>query len=249
MTSKKTVLIYKDRGVGPLSFKETLLSLRACLPSTYQVNSVDATAIIKGDVLDDAALFVLPGGRDVPYHEDLAGAGNDKLHHFVHNGGGFLGICAGAYYGAGEVLFENGHPLEVKGTRELCFFPGLAEGPLYGLGRYRYGSEETGKASLIRVQGRNLHIYYNGGCYFQDAHLFEPTIGVLGTYEDASDHPLAAIIECQVGKGTVILSGVHLDYRPQCVKNQVPDELVNLLERSDTARLKLFTELLYKVLA
>lgn len=249
MTSKKTVLIYKDRGVGPLSFKETLLTLRACLPRTYQVNSVDAEAIIKGDVFDSAALFVLPGGRDVPYHEDLAGAGNDKLRLFVENGGGFLGICAGAYFGAGEVLFENGHPLEVKGTRELGFFPGLAEGPLYGLGRYRYGSEETGKASLINIQGRNLHIYYNGGCFFHDAHLFEPTVKVLGTFQDASDQPLAAIIECKIGKGTVILSGVHLDYRPQSVKNHVPDELIELLEKSDTTRLKLFTELLSKVLA
>ncbi|MDP1835800.1 MAG: BPL-N domain-containing protein [Chlamydiales bacterium] len=249
MTSKKYVLIYKDRGVGPLSFKETLLSLRACLPSTYQVNSVNAAAVIQGDVFDDAALFVLPGGRDVPYHEDLAGAGNNNLRHFVNSGGGFLGICAGAYFGAGEVLFENGHPLEVKGTRELAFFPGLAEGPVYGLGRYRYDSEESGKAALVNIQGQTLHIYYNGGCSFRDVHLFEPSINVLGSYQDAGDKPLAAIIQCQVGKGTVILSGVHLDYRPQCVKNQVPDELVELLEKSDASRIKLLTELLSKVLA
>lgn len=50
---------------------------------------------------------------------------------FVHSGGSYLGLCAGAYFGCSRVVFEPGTPLEVVGDRELAFFPGIARGAAF----------------------------------------------------------------------------------------------------------------------
>ncbi len=233
---QSAVLVYKGRGVGPLSFRDTVMTLRRSLPPHYRVNSVTAAQVIDGDIFHDAALFVLPGGRDVPYHEDLSGHGNDNLRAFVEAGGGFLGICAGAYYGATTITFERGQPLEVTGERELGFFPGLAEGPVYGLGRFRYDTEEGAHPSLIRFGDVEFRAYYNGGCTFVNAEGIAPHVEVLGYYQDAADQPLPAIVGCRIGRGYVVLTGVHVDYRPESIKALVPAETYALLTAADDIR-------------
>ena len=50
---------------------------------------------------------------------------------YVHGGGRYLGLCAGAYYACNRVEFEQGSPMEVQGDRELQFFPGIARGAAY----------------------------------------------------------------------------------------------------------------------
>jgi len=47
--------------------------------------------------------------------------------------GSFLGICAGGYYGSKFVEYQMGKVDEIKGERELEFFPGIARGPVFGV--------------------------------------------------------------------------------------------------------------------
>ena len=42
-----------------------------------------------------------------------------------------MGLCAGGYFGAREVQFEMGTPLQVHGQRDLGFFPGVARGAVF----------------------------------------------------------------------------------------------------------------------
>ena len=49
---------------------------------------------------------------------------------FVHDGGGYLGFCAGAYYACERVLFEPGTVQAVVGSRELKLFRGVACGSI-----------------------------------------------------------------------------------------------------------------------
>ncbi len=42
-----------------------------------------------------------------------------RIRDFVSEGGRYLGICAGAYFGSKEVRFDVGGPMEVKGDRDL----------------------------------------------------------------------------------------------------------------------------------
>lgn len=191
-------LIYDDEGVS-VSLQPAVF--RHFLGAT----SLSAKELIKGDWKAD--VLVMPGGRDRPYHAALAGEGNRIIKKFVENGGTYYGICAGAYYGCRIVDFERGHPLEVVEERELCFFNGSAIGSAYGLGLFSYNSRKGAKWANIQTKNGLERVFFHGGPYF--AGDFS-NVKVLGTYADLPGTP-PAIIECTVGKGRAILSGVHVE--------------------------------------
>jgi glutamine amidotransferase-like uncharacterized protein len=92
----------------------------------------------------------MPGGRDLPYVKKLQGQGNRNISDFVRNGGSYLGICAGAYYGCSLVQFAQGDSLlEVVGPRELAFFPGISQGPVFA--GFDYASCAGAKAADIHL--------------------------------------------------------------------------------------------------
>lgn len=174
---------------------------------------ITAASIIEGG-LKKVSLFIMPGGRDRPYHAALKGIGNAQIRAFVENGGTYLGICAGAYYGCKRVEFDRGYPLEVCEERELAFFPGTAVGPAYGKGTFAYDSEKGARVAKIGTANGTFHSYYNGGCFFEGDYSH---VRILARYLDLPGTP-PAIIECSIGKGKAILSGVHLEtlcHRPE----------------------------------
>lgn len=202
------IKIYRDRGVGKLFLPQLLAEL-----SSWQTAFISSHAIRHTSWEADTDLLIFPGGRDVPYQAALQGEGNRKIRAFVEQGGSFLGICAGAYYGCGSVEFDKGGELEVAGDRELAFFRGVGRGPAYGPGTYVYGSEAGARAALISDErgGEVMRSYYNGGCYFDEV-ASHPDVEVLSRYLDLEGEP-PAIIKIPVGRGVAILSGVHLETR------------------------------------
>lgn len=199
------IKVYDDEGVVKAPLKTLLFEL-----SDWKRETISAKEILETDWEQDTRLLIFPGGRDVPYHEALKGAGNRRIQEFVEKGGSFLGICAGAYYGCSLVEFDKGGELEVTGQRELGFFPGTAIGPAYGPGTFHYDSEKGSKASLISTtDGRAFRAYYNGGCYFENAERFHE-IEVLSYYLEIPGTP-AAVICAPRGKGKAILTGVHFE--------------------------------------
>lgn len=209
----KEILLYTDDGAGSLSIKQTYQALIAeQIHKTYSVRKILRDHLIDQAWEKSTALIIMPGGRDIPYHNALKGSGNKRIRKYVEEGGKYLGICAGAYYGCAQILFEKGHPLEVTGTRELAFFPGTAEGPAYGPGTFSYSSDRGARIAQLQepLSGRSSSAYFNGGCLFQNAQN-TPLTTILSTYQDISTHP-AAIIACEVGKGLAVLSGVHPEY-------------------------------------
>lgn len=167
---------------------------------------ISARSIIEGG-LKGISLFIMPGGRDRPYHAALKGEGNAQIRSFVENGGTYLGICAGAYYGCRRVEFDQGFPLEVCEERELSFFPGKAVGPAYGKGTFEYESEKGARLARIQTPTGIFQTYYNGGCFFEGDLTH---VKILARYLDLPGHP-PAIIECSIGQGKAILSGVHIE--------------------------------------
>lgn len=194
-------------------------------------------------------LFILPGGRDIPYHEALKGEANQRIKKFVENGGAFLGICAGAYYGCQAVEFNRGNELEVLGSRELAFFPGIARGPVYGPESFRYHSEFGAKATLISNSFENstLRSYYNGGCYFVDAERY-PHIQVISKYLEVETQP-AAIIEIPIGKGKVLLSGVHIEIGTSHPPIALKEEMHQALLPFELERKRFFQQMLHRLLS
>lgn len=232
------VIVYADEGVSPLFLKETIYTFKEFFPS---VTTITQKQLAEDSWEQKSSLFIIPGGRDVPYDRKLRQREINRINRFVKEGGSFLGICAGAYFASKEVIFERGTPLEVNEKRSLQFFPGSAIGTLYPLRTFAYNSESGAHAAKISFQRKTLYLYYNGGCMFHLAETF-PAVTVLGRYKDIDNQ--AAIIHCRVGRGNALLSGVHFEVRPHVLKGEVQEEIIYKLDAFNKERKSLILSLL-----
>lgn len=209
------VLVYTDGGLGAseacvtMAIRELRRALSwlnakkgAAEDAVVTVERTDAASIVGGELERSCRLLVMPGGRDLPYCSLLNGRANEKIRSFVKEGGGYLGLCAGGYYGASRVEFSVGDPvMEVVGPRELNFYPGVARGPVFP--GFRYDSNAGALACSVRLKkssgtfqtvtselSSSLSVFYNGGCYFTEGICADATaedlvrnVDVLATYE------------------------------------------------------------------
>jgi len=213
------------------SLKRTVDDLK--LP--FKVRCTDKQELSGSKWSSSCKLLVMPGGRDLPYCQALEGVGNQTIRDFVSSGGSYLGICAGAYYGSASVEFDKDKEMAVVGARELAFFPVTAVGPVFP--GFSYSSNAGARAAgialtqegqaLLRNDIGSTLIFYNGGCYFKESErvdgdvLAAVTLAKYTSHSD-SDQPdgMAAASECAaiigggVGRGKVLLTGVHFEASP-----------------------------------
>jgi biotin---protein ligase len=205
------IFIYRDRGAGPKSVRETVRTLRLLEP-TAKIKLVKASFFLEEEWESRCSVLVFPGGRDLPYVEALSGQASQRIRDYVLSGGKYWGICAGAYFASQYIEFEKGEPLEVCGLRELGFFPGKAVGPLFEKNVFRYDSFEGARAAKVCWNGEVFPLFYHGGCTFERAQD-HPEVEVLASYHSLPGQP-PAIILSKVGQGRALLSGVHPEYCP-----------------------------------
>ena len=131
-TVMKNVFVYVDDGS---SFEDLLRELARELDhSVGRLIPLLAEDVVDGAVLTGVGTLVMPGGADLPYRAKLDGSGNARIRRFVEEGGTYLGVCAGAYYGCRSLAFHEGRNDEVSGSRELAFVDAQAVGSLPELG-------------------------------------------------------------------------------------------------------------------
>ncbi len=243
-----TVYIYSGPGASSDCLIQTAATMEHFLKPAYQIKFISPEQLINDNWETDAALLIMPGGADIPYTKALNGKGNQKIRSYVENGGSFLGICAGSYYSGAFVDFAKGTPLEVEGARELAFFPGIVRGPI--LAPYDYQTLSGVRAAKILWNGTQsflkdtvFTVYYNGGGYFVDA-AEEKKATVLAFYNIEEKAP--AIIECRVGRGRAILTGVHFEFDPRLLDpdNCYMKQIIPALEDGNILRMQLVENLL-----
>jgi biotin--protein ligase len=202
-SSVKHIYCYCDEGVDQECLDECIRQWSPFSTCT----KISARELVTTLWMKRADLFVMPGGRDLPYVEALNGRGVQIIHDYVSSGGKFLGICAGAYFASSYVEFDKGGDLEVLGERALKFFPGKAIGPAFF--PFKYNSEAGAKVLPLSYNSTfeqfSAYSFYNGGCFFEPSPSSQ--YRVLATYEDGR----AAIVTCSVLQGTALLSGVHFE--------------------------------------
>ena len=167
-----------------------------------------AQDVLSGAAFKNQSIFIMPGGADLPYAAKLNGTGNANIRRFVEQGGTYLGICAGAYYGCRAIEFHKGRADEICENRALAFTDAVAYGSLPDIAPYYDNTLRT--AAITRIQGTDgtpMSTYYHGGCAFR---LGDDDTSILARYTEIDGNP-AAIIARRVGAGRVILSGVHLE--------------------------------------
>ena len=202
------ITVYSGTGVGERSLKETTRTFRRLFPQAL-VSHVSAEETRTTNWHRSTDLFVIPGGRDIPYCEALDGAGTDSIREFVLHGGRYLGLCAGAYFGCAKVEFERGTPNEVIGERSLRFFSGLAVGSALTAGAFNYANELSAKIALVSSDGAAaVKVYFDGGCLFVGD---DRNASVVTRYLDLPNEPAAGVV-CKVGSGKALLLGIHPEF-------------------------------------
>lgn len=244
-----TIYIYAGPGVSKSGLVHTESTLKTCLKSNYLIKRIFPEQIIQDKWEEHAALLIIPGGADIPYTHALNGEGNQRIKAYVEKGGAFLGICAGGYYGGNYVDFARGTDLEVLGNRELSFFPGSVKGPF--LADYDYKSESGARAAKVVLksplqESSHFTVYYNGGGCFVDADKKNNTT-ILAYY--GTERQDAAIIECRVGLGKAILSGVHFEYDPNLLNSddKYLKQIIPILKDENSQRINLMEFLLERL--
>ena len=245
---QKQILIYCDKGTDPFCVKALAFALKQELVhENYSIHFANHQLLKTSSWHHSTKLLIFPGGRDIPYQEALQGLGNEQILDFVQKGGSFLGICAGGYYGSARIEFEKGGPLEVIASRDLCFFPGTARGPAYGVGTFDYYDQKGARIAKLERNKETYHSYYHGGCAFiaKEEH---PHVSILARYEDIKKNP-PAIVRCSVGLGQAILSGVHPEYSGyhDIASKHLSPHLFSALREIETKRRLLFRSILEEI--
>jgi glutamine amidotransferase-like uncharacterized protein len=195
------VAIYSDRGVWPPS---VTAAERMFLWMGYDVTRVSAPQVRHG-ALAEVRLLCVPGGNMFDYAEDLTAEGAEKIRTFVERGGGYVGICGGAYL-AGERVYWHGNRLPMT---SLGLFSGEARGPYDEIVPY------PDSAMCLVIASRPSHpisenqpdsswiLYFWGPALLPDE---DAQVTVLGWY-DAIDRP--AMLATEYGQGRIFLIGTH----------------------------------------
>lgn len=98
------MLVFQDLGANDSGPE----NLRRCLDSAeFTFRRVKGIEIREG-ALDEADVLIQPGGSGSKQAEALGEAGREKVRDFVRRGGGYVGVCAGAYLATTDYTWSLG---------------------------------------------------------------------------------------------------------------------------------------------
>lgn len=194
--------VFADAGVWHVGARSIVEALEA---QGVACRVLDRGAV-RGEGLTRFDAVVLPGGW-APFQWAAVGEpGVEALKAYVEGGGRCLGVCAGAYLLSRTTRYDG-----QTFPYPLGLFDGTASGPVEGLARF----PTPGRVRLsVTAEGRRLGLtplsaeplYYSGGPCF----LGGTAVEVLARYPDDT----AAVVRRKVGKGEVVLIGVHPERPP-----------------------------------
>lgn len=213
------ILVYGDRqskaSAAPIPQEISALYNGAISPRLINKDQITPCLFSK----DYADLFILPGidGEVSLYPDHIGERGNDVIRNFVSSGGGFIGLCAGGFYGANMVRYTPpwGAP-RGRNSGLLSLFNGKAYGPVPDIAAnpnaedsYK-GLTTTPIRTYNGAQSETLQICYSSGPTFEIPPE-QKGIKVIAEYEGTSKK-LPAAINFNYGNGAVVLSGVLPQY-------------------------------------
>jgi glutamine amidotransferase-like uncharacterized protein len=198
---KADIAIYSDNGVWSDSVTAATKMFQWM---GYAVKLVDSS-YLNDQGLVGFKVFVVPGGDMYQYSSDLSAKAKDEIRSFVRGGGGYIGICGGAYF-ASERVSWRGSELSMT---PLGLFAGAAEGPIDSImpyPDYTMASIRMANSTLavtLSGNGSMSMLYYWGPALIPDD---DASVEVLGRYS-ITDQP--AIVAFNCGQGRVLLVGAH----------------------------------------
>lgn len=139
----------------------------------------------------DASIYVQPGGHSAEVAQALSHTQKEELRRFVREGGGYVGLCAGAFFASARTRLEDGSFIN---DERLGLIPMISQ----------WLKVPTDAAILpVKWNGVSRDVYWEGGPYFR---LPVPAgVEVVATYPDSS----IASVRTTYGRGRVYVTGFH----------------------------------------
>lgn len=196
-TVSSRIAIYNDRG----AWSEGTSRIYSLATSWgWSVEYVSAQQINSGYLDTTFGLVIFPGGDAGGYNSVINDSGESEIRGFVNNGGGYVGICAGAFWATDRIVW-HGNSIDYP----LNLVPGTATGPLDAICQPGNACWEdvvfTGSHPACGTVSGTISSYYFDGPEFDS-----PGITVLARYA-TTDTPAAVATES--GSGRVAVIGIH----------------------------------------
>jgi len=182
----------------------------------YTVELVSAN-FINVNGLEGFRILCVPGGNMCDYAQDISSKGKENIKDFVHEGGGYIGICGGAYFAAERVLWQ-GSRLSIT---PLGLFAGAAAGPINEI--IPYPNYNMCKVNIVnhvhpitQFEGNSkIMLYYWGPALTPNADV---NVTVLGNYYKGNQ---TAILSFEYFQGRVFLIGTHPEIEEDSNRDEV----------------------------
>ena len=194
------IALYSDKG----AWDQSVIALE----NMFQWMGMSTTLIdadfINNNYLGGFKIICFPGGDMYQYSQDISEAGKEKIRSFIRNGGGYIGICGGAYF-ASETVIWQGNQLSMT---PLSLFQGSAEGTIDSIvpypqrGMCQVNIVDTVHAITHSISTPQWILYYWGPVLRPET----SEVTTLGKY-NAVNQP--AILAFEYGKGRVFITGTH----------------------------------------
>jgi glutamine amidotransferase-like uncharacterized protein len=155
--------------------------------------------------LDSFSVLCIPGGNMYQYAQDISSSGMENVRNFIRNGGGYIGICGGAYFASEKVVWRGDQlPMTPLGV-----FPGTAEGPIKEIVPYpnysmcKVNFLDSTHSITQSEPDSGWMLYYSGPMLVPNK---DADVTILGKY-DSVNQPM--ILAFDYGLGRVFLIGTH----------------------------------------
>ncbi len=210
------VAIYDDKGTG--GGQAGLEAALATVPGSlaWRVGAED----IQDGALAGFDLVIFPGGSGSSEAKALGEKGREQVKHFVEGGGGYTGICAGAYLAASNYDWSLGFSNQ-RTFAEMREIPGEGQKSMWFRGdsaTVTMELSEAGKQILGDHPGELPVIYHNGPIIPPLKEGEQPTYEVLAWFRSETSQYEAqkgtmtgtpAMISAHYGKGRVLVISPH----------------------------------------
>ncbi len=197
--SKARIAVYNGPGVWNSGLEAIKLYLSSRRIDFALVNA----STIKEQGLRNYNVLIIPGGWSYDYYKELGPTGEAAIKRFVQRGGGYLGVCAGAYLAAKAIVWEANIYHYSLGIADVL---AIGPKPNYPWPTQAYIAINMTSIGIENGLNATYRALYYGGPEFKP--LDNNTVTVVAVYGDSGN---PAIILTRYGEGRVALTGVHLE--------------------------------------